>query len=186
MESQECNFPTGYHVSVLFVFLSILSLNLLLDYNSLAKLRSSHLEHDRAFTGQWREGNLCFNICETTGSSLSLNLLTELLAVVPSVMCNWFTCLTGLVLGVIQNPSNSCPWSMVIWKQKFVCLVLLSRMENEDDSSVRFRHRNLGQMPTFSDPDSPVNGQCSLGGDQNQSIGDNHISSSGTNYFEEM
>ncbi|XP_051928802.1 sterol O-acyltransferase 1 isoform X1 [Hippocampus zosterae] len=52
-------------------------------------------------------------------------------------------------------------------------------MENGDGSSLRSRHRNLAQMPTLSDPDSPVNGQCSLEGDQNQSIGDNHISSSG-------
>ncbi|XP_077391367.1 sterol O-acyltransferase 1 [Festucalex cinctus] len=48
--------------------------------------------------------------------------------------------------------------------------------ENGDANSVRFRHRNFAKMPTFSDPDSPVNGECSRGED-NQSTGDSHISS---------
>ncbi|XP_061539366.1 sterol O-acyltransferase 1 isoform X3 [Phycodurus eques] len=59
-------------------------------------------------------------------------------------------------------------------------------MENGDDSSVRFRHRTFPKKPTSSDPDSPVNGECSRGGEHNQSTGDSHISSNGGIEVEHM
>ncbi|KAM9796372.1 sterol O-acyltransferase 1 isoform 2-T2 [Syngnathus typhle] len=58
-------------------------------------------------------------------------------------------------------------------------------MENGDDNGVRFRHRNIAQMPT-SDQDSPGNGECGPGGEHNQSIGDSHVNSIGKFEVEHM
>ncbi|XP_061681792.1 sterol O-acyltransferase 1 [Syngnathoides biaculeatus] len=52
-------------------------------------------------------------------------------------------------------------------------------MENGDDSSVRFRRQTFPDKPTSSDPESPVNGECSRGGGHGQSTGDRHVSSNG-------